>query len=172
MDDVPSEWIERAKALALPYDSERDYHPEFDGYAPPSTIKQADVVLLGFPLLYSMNASTRKNDLLIYENVTRQTGPAMTWAMHTIGFLELGETSEAADLFNRSFKPYMREPFKVWTEAMAPDFGAVNFITGMGGFLQQIVSGYGGLRLHPEELEFISPQKLPNTNGLKLHGTP
>ena len=35
------------------------------------TVKQADVVLLPFPLLMPMNASTRSNDLKFYENRTR-----------------------------------------------------------------------------------------------------
>ena len=31
-----------------------------------STIKQADVVLLGFPLGFNMSATVRRNDLLFY----------------------------------------------------------------------------------------------------------
>jgi trehalose/maltose hydrolase-like predicted phosphorylase len=167
---LPEEWSKRARSLAFLYDSEKDYHPEFVGYEPGTFIKQADVVLLGFPLLYPMNASTRKNDLLIYEPVTRENGPAMTWAMHTVGFLELNDEDKSNALFNKSYQPYMREPFKVWTEARAPDFGAVNFITGMGGLLQEVVSGYGGLRLHTESLEFLQPRVLPGSDALNLRG--
>lgn len=32
-------------------------------------VKQADVILLGFPLMMSMPEDVRKNDLRIYENV-------------------------------------------------------------------------------------------------------
>ncbi len=32
-------------------------------------VKQADVVMLGYPLLYDMPANVRKNDLEIYEKV-------------------------------------------------------------------------------------------------------
>lgn len=32
-------------------------------------VKQADVILLGFPLMMSMPEEVRKNDLRIYENV-------------------------------------------------------------------------------------------------------
>lgn len=32
-------------------------------------MKQADVILLGFPLMMSMPEDVRKNDLRIYENV-------------------------------------------------------------------------------------------------------
>lgn len=170
MDPVPAEWVSRAKAFTYLYDAERDFHPEYEGYETNRAIKQADVVLLGFPLQYPMNESTRKNDLLIYENVTRENGPAMTWAMHTVGFLELEDEEKSSALFNKSYQPYMREPFKVWTEAIAPAFGAVNFVTGMGGFLQSVVSGYGGLRLYPERLEFDRPRLLPETREFALRG--
>jgi len=77
---------------------------------------------MGFPQLYDMPASTRRNDLLVYANVTREDGPAMTWAMHTIGFLELNDLEEAAEIFNKSYQLYLRQPFKV----------AQNFLTTKG----------------------------------------
>jgi len=49
--------------------------------------------------------------------------------------LELGDYDKAADLFERSYAPYVKEPFNVWTEVDS-GVGAVNFITGAGGFLQ------------------------------------
>lgn len=52
-------------------------------------MKQADVILLGYPLLLSMPTWLRKNDLDIYEPVTDPDGPAMTWGMFAIGHLEL-----------------------------------------------------------------------------------
>lgn len=45
--------------------------------------------------------------------MTRDSGPAMTWGMHAIGHLELGDNEQAAVVFNRSYAPYVREPFKV-----------------------------------------------------------
>ena len=44
-----------ANSLAVLYDAERDYHPQYEGYAG-EDIKQADTVLLGFPLQLPMNA--------------------------------------------------------------------------------------------------------------------
>lgn len=51
----PEHWGDIAWSLALPYDEVKDYHPEFSGYTRPEQIKQADVVLLGYPLQYPMN---------------------------------------------------------------------------------------------------------------------
>ena len=42
-------------------------------------MKQADVVLLGFPLMHPMSSDIRRNDLEMYEPVTELNGPAMTW---------------------------------------------------------------------------------------------
>lgn len=44
-----------AKSLNLLYDEELDYHPQFEGYNG-EEIKQADAVLLGFPLQLPMKA--------------------------------------------------------------------------------------------------------------------
>lgn len=60
--------------------------------------------------------------------------------------------------------------FKIWTEAREPEIGAVNFITGMGGFLQAIIFGYAGINIHLDRLEIVKPQLLPNTTGLKIDG--
>lgn len=44
-----------ARSLKLIYDTERDFHPQYEGYGD-EIIKQADAVLLGFPLQLPMNA--------------------------------------------------------------------------------------------------------------------
>lgn len=56
MAKEPDHWADIAWSLALPYDPEHDYHPQFTGYTRGEEIKQADVVLLGFPLQYPMNS--------------------------------------------------------------------------------------------------------------------
>lgn len=64
---------------------------------------------------------------------------------------------------------------EVWTEAQE-GLGAVNFITGAGGFLQAILFGYGGIRLTLDQLEIMPPSCLPNEaqrlvfHGLKYQG--
>jgi hypothetical protein len=48
--------------------------------------------------------------------------------------------------------------------------GAVNFITGAGGFLQIFLFGYSGLRLHAEHLSFKGQYGLPpDCSFLYLH---
>ncbi|CAB3230488.1 unnamed protein product [Arctia plantaginis] len=169
MAKEPDHWADIAWSLALPYDSEHDYHPQFTGYTRGEEIKQADVVLLGFPLQYTMNSSTRQNDLDYYESVTRSSGPAMTWSMHTIGHLQMDD-GKADISFNKSYEGFVREPFKVWSELRRPDIGATNFFTGMGGFLQTLIFGYAGISIHLDRLEINEARLPPNVNKFTIRG--
>ncbi|KAK3591601.1 hypothetical protein CHS0354_013784 [Potamilus streckersoni] len=160
---APVKYEEIANKMYIPFDNQLQYHPEYDGYTPNVTVKQADVVLLGYPLMVNMTPTVRKNDLVMYEKVT-PGGPAMTWGMFAIGWLELGDSKKADDLFRRQLLN-AQAPFNVWTESSSGD-GAVNFITGMGGYLQSIIYGYGGFRLYSEKLDLnpIMPDGITRFN--------
>ncbi|KOB67253.1 Maltose phosphorylase [Operophtera brumata] len=166
----PEHYADIAWSLALPYDESFNYHPQFSGYTRGESIKQADAVLLGFPLQYTMNVSTRANDLSYYESVTRSNGPAMAWSMHAIGHLQLGEEQQAEANFNKSYQAFVREPFKVWSELARPSIGAVNFFTGMGGFLQTLMFGYAGVSIHLDKLQIDKPRLPPGATRFKIQG--
>lgn len=85
----------------------------------------------------------------------------MTWGMHTIGFLDMNDFEEATRLLDRSYKGYQRVPFYVWSEVVPGTPGAINFITGAGGFLQVILNGYGGVRPKLASLNIRKPRPLP-----------
>ncbi|XP_036884364.1 protein-glucosylgalactosylhydroxylysine glucosidase isoform X2 [Sturnira hondurensis] len=142
---VPRQWLEVADKIKVPFDVTRNFHPEFDGYELGEEVKQADVVLLGYPVPFSLSPQVRRNNLEVYEAVTSPRGPAMTWSMFAVGWMELKEPRRAWDLLQRSFAN-ITEPFKVWTEN-ADGSGAVNFLTGMGGFLQAALFGFTGFRI-------------------------
>lgn len=79
--------------------------------------------------------------------------------------------------FQQSYQDYVVEPFKIWTEykegygTLRPDReSAVNFLPGMGGFLQSLVYGFGGVRIRPQMLEFHDPQPPPGSSELRLYG--
>lgn len=54
-NESSSNWKQIANNILLIYDPENDYHPQYEGYELGATIKQADVILGGYPLLYEMN---------------------------------------------------------------------------------------------------------------------
>ncbi|CAG2204494.1 ATHL1 [Mytilus edulis] len=138
-----------ADNLFIPFNNTGQWHPEYDSYTEDVIVKQADVILLGYPLMMNLSKEVRRNDLLQYERVT-PGGPAMTWGMFAIGWLELNQLDKANALFARQFDN-VREPFYTWSEnAHGP--GAHNFITGMGGYLQSVLFGYGGIRVYDDKL--------------------
>jgi trehalose/maltose hydrolase-like predicted phosphorylase len=176
-------WTQIADKMFIQFDKERQYHPEYSGFVPGGnfskgsthdqhTVKQADVVLMGFPYDMNMSTSVRKNDLMIYANVTDPVSVAMTWGMFAVGWLEAAEYDRADKAFRRGYAN-IKPPFAVWTET--PSGGTVNFITGAGGFLQSVVFGYGGLRLREDRLD-VHPPPLPSgatkltLNGLHYRG--
>ncbi|KAM9957648.1 hypothetical protein ACTFIW_012615 [Dictyostelium discoideum] len=164
-ENIPFEhWSSIANGLVILFDEVSQWHPEYQGYNG-ETIKQADVVLLGFPLMYNMSKEVRKNDLIYYEAVTTNSGPAMTYSMHTVAWLELENLENATKQWFRSYNNCNNSPFLVWTET--PTGGAVNFATGMGGFLQGLMFGYGGVRIHQGNLDFY-PQLPEGTTSLKI----
>ncbi|XP_038111068.1 protein-glucosylgalactosylhydroxylysine glucosidase isoform X2 [Culex quinquefasciatus] len=165
-------WSDLASRIKLLYDAENDYHPQFEGYRRDTVIKQADTVLLGYPLQYpGLTTTARSNDLRFYEAVTRSSGPAMTWAIHAVNHLDLGEEREAARRFEQSYRDYVRGPYRVWSEVGPGQSGARNFITGAGGFLQAVINGYGGVRVFLDHLE-IQNSRLPpgSATSFKIKG--
>ncbi|XP_061077729.1 protein-glucosylgalactosylhydroxylysine glucosidase isoform X1 [Conger conger] len=170
---VPPEWQEVADKLKIPYDPEMKYHPEFDGYKKGVSVKQADAVLLGYPLGLPMSPEVRRNDLELYEAVTDPQGPAMTWSvfvvqsMFAVGWLELGDAGRAQTMLNKCLRN-IQGPFQVWSEV--PDgSGAVNFLTGMGGFLQAVLFGYTGFRVQKSCLTF-APLLPDDISELRVSG--
>ena len=113
-----------------------------------------------------MADSTKRNDLRIYEPLTDPNGPGMTWCIHSIVYGDIGDYRNSDRLFEKGYMDYVKGAFKTWYEGYG-DFGGVSyFITGVGGFLQSIINGYGGLRIGPDGLLIKSPRVLPNTTRL------
>ncbi|XP_051739332.1 protein-glucosylgalactosylhydroxylysine glucosidase isoform X2 [Ctenopharyngodon idella] len=164
---APPEWQDIADKIKIPFNPDLKYHPEFDGYSQGSLVKQADAVLLGYPLALPMTPEVRRNDLQAYEVVTDPLGPAMTWGMFALGWLELGEPEKAQKLLQKCFRN-IQKPFQVWSES-ADGSGCVNFLTGMGGFLQAVLFGYTGFRVQKEHLAF-APLLPQDVDALSVKG--
>lgn len=165
-------WLDAAARIVVPFDETRQYHPEYQNYVVGTKVKQADTILLGFPLAFShptFTPATLANDLAAYGNCTDSGGPAMTWGMFAVGYIQLGPAyaSLAASNFNRSFAN-AQEPFYVWTET--PTGGTPNFLTGAGGFLQTAFSGYTGLRVNASGCFFLAPALPEQTRTVGIRG--
>lgn len=120
--------------------------------------------------MFPMNASTRLNDLKLYGEATRDSGPAMSFSMYAVNNLDVDNEEAANEMLHQSYKPYLRQPFNVWSEVVEGETGAINFITGAGGFLQTIFNGFLGLRLHINHLEIRNPRRPTSLENLQVKG--
>ena len=159
-DDTPYERFRYlAENILIPFQD--GYHPEYVPFDSSKQIKQADVVLLNFPLMVNLTDDALRNDLEMYSKLTSTSGPAMTWASFAINYFSLGDFESSKSYFTRGFAN-VQAPFNVWTET--PTGGTVNFLTGAGGFLQSLVFGTSGLRIQDDgSLTFKAPP--PQSTG-------
>eukprot|EP00666_Eupelagonemidae_sp_cell4sb_P004192 gene4192-9045_t len=97
---------------------------------------------------------------LYYANRTRE-GPAMTWAMFTVGHLEVDDVGAASAAFAKTW--HDRNPSGPFLTSLdyAGNSGCPNFLTGGGEFLQSVWAGWGGLRLQDDALA-LRPRLPPN----------
>ena len=64
---------------------------------------------------------------------------------YSIAWLGLGNRTAADAQLQLAFQ-HMLGPFLIWVEKAFGDHGNHNFITGAGGYVQNILFGYGGVR--------------------------
>lgn len=170
-------WVDAAARLVVPYNASvagytsGGLRPEYTGYVLGTKVKQADTILLGFPLGFTNNDTSgalTANDLDYYGQHTDPNGPAMTWAMFAVGYIGLGQAYEAkaAVMYNKSFAN-VHPPFGIWMET--PTGGTPNFLTGAGGFVQLGLSGYPGLRVNDSAMT-LTPRLPSSWASIKLRG--
>lgn len=173
---APAEWTHIADNLRIPFDEQEQRFVQYDGYAG-QTIKQADAVLLQYPLEWPMSPESARNTLDYYAPRTDSDGPAMTDAVHAIDAAANGEPGCATNTYlNRSIKPFVQEPFAQFSEARGETAGedagapALNFLTGGGGYQQVFTHGLTGLRMQQDgiSLDPMVPPQLPE--GVELTG--
>ncbi|MFC9624658.1 discoidin domain-containing protein [Streptomyces sp. NPDC056930] len=181
---APAEWTRVADGLRIPYDPERKLFLQYAGYNG-STIKQADAVLLIYPLEWPMEPGARASTLDYYAARTDPDGPAMTDSVHAIDAATIGEAGCATYTYlQRAVRPFMRGPYALFSEARGAKAGAQDplsgspaqdFLTGKGGFLQVFTHGLTGLRLREDgvRLDPLLPPQLGKgvtLTGLRYRG--
>ncbi|MFF4401807.1 glycosyl hydrolase family 65 protein [Streptomyces sp. NPDC001480] len=178
-DPAPADWRRVAGRLRIPYDPRRKVFLQYDGYDG-SPIKQADTVLLVYPLEWPMPDGAAAATLDHYTTRTDPDGPAMTDSVHAIDAAAIGEPGCGAYTFlRRAYQPFARGPFAIFSESRGEKAGAADplagspaqdFLTGKGGFLQVFTHGLTGLRLRADALH-LDPTLPPQfTDGVRLSG--
>ncbi|MEP6648000.1 MAG: glycoside hydrolase family 65 protein, partial [Saprospiraceae bacterium] len=114
-------------------------------------IKQADAVLLSYPLEIISDPAGIQRDLNYYTPRNSPDGLAVASTISSILFNRLGKVKEAAEFFTKSYKPYEVPPFGVISEIA----GGTNpyFATVTGGMLQAVLAGFMGLTITDQGIE-------------------
>ncbi len=163
---APPSWSQIASKIVVLSDAARQIHPEFAGYGG-QLVKQADVTLLQYPWAYPMSATFAQNDINYYVPRTDPTGPSMSDAVNSIDTSALGTPGCASYVFTqRSYEPFIRDVFDQFSETRTG--GAFTFMTGIGGFLQEFLYGYSGLRWQANAVH-LAPSLTSQMSGIVLH---
>jgi trehalose/maltose hydrolase-like predicted phosphorylase len=176
---APAQWTTIADHLRMPFDQQRQIFLQYDGYNG-TLIKQADTVLLLYPVEWPMSAEVAARTLDFYADRTDPDGPAMTDSVHAVDAAQIGEPGCATHTYlMRAIKPFVRDPFAQFAEARGSKPGsqdplagapAFNFLTGEGGFAQVFTNGLTGLRWRADRVH-LDPMLPPQLGrGVTLKG--
>ncbi len=161
-------WMEVADRIYIPYDSTKHYYLTYEG-APPQSLG-AVVPLLYYPLELKVPNKVKANDLRNALTFIKKNGSGVMMGITL--YQNVAAEIQNRTLFNHfyemSYKRYLRGPFNVFSETTKSMH--TNFLTGAGGFLQQVVFGYTGLRITNKGLatEF-KPMLPPGVSELQIH---
>lgn len=161
---APSAWSRIAAGLVVPV--ARGVHPEFSGYSG-QLVKQADVTMLQYPWGEKMPAKLAADDINYYVPRSDPGGPSMDDAINLIDTAALGTPGCSAYVYTeRSYQPFIRDVFHQFSETRTG--GAFTFMTGIGGFLQEFLYGYSGMRWNAGNVG-LDPTLSSQISGIVLH---
>jgi trehalose/maltose hydrolase-like predicted phosphorylase len=152
-------WAAVASKLHMPYDSATESYRTYEG-APDSTLANI-TPLLSYPLGMAMTDRAKRTHLnqAVRTIADEAAGAMMGVTLLSVDAAELGDHALVDSLLPYSYESHLNGPFLMLSET--PTNKAVNFLTGAGGFLQQVIFGYTGLRLVDKGLEAKFAPVLP-----------
>jgi hypothetical protein len=156
---------------------------EYEGFNASTPVKQADVVLLIYPLEYTVPDASE--DLAFYAGATSPKGPGMTYSIFSIDSAQLStQGCESYTYLLQSSEPYVRGPFAQFSEQTTDLYAenggtnpAYTFLTGHGGYMQVWTHGFTGYRPRHECFYLdpsLPPQLAPDgytVKGMKWQGS-
>ncbi|KAG9242852.1 glycoside hydrolase family 65 protein [Calycina marina] len=173
-------WDEQADGIAIS-NSDSDITLEFQGMNNSAAVKQADIVLLTYPLGFMGTSENPYEvaeeliDLDYYANRQSPNGPAMTYSIFAINANALSPSGCSVYTYTlNGFLPYLRAPWYQFSEQSVddPDTNgdtkpAFPFLTGHGGANQIVPFGFLGIRTDQPML-FIDPALPPQIPYVKV----
>jgi trehalose/maltose hydrolase-like predicted phosphorylase len=163
---VPAAWTRVAAGIVVPTGPAVSVQPEFTGYDG-QLVKQADATLLPYPWQAAVPARIEQDDLNYYVPRTDPGGPSMSDSAASIDSAALATPGCSSYVYTlRSVQPYIGDDFQQFSETRTG--GAFTFMTGIGGFLQEFLYGYSGLRWTADAVH-LAPTLTGQVDGIVLH---
>lgn len=134
---------------------ENDIVLEYSGMNASIEVKQADVILISYPLENEMITDEQALiNMQFYAAKQVNYGPAMTFSIFSILGSKIAQSGcSAYSYLNKAIQPFLRGPFAQMSEQNNDDFlvnggthPAFPFLTGHGGFVQASLQGLTGWR--------------------------
>ena len=161
-------WYDQAENVTISKNENANILLEYTGMNASINVKQADVVLVTYPLNYAgqdYNAGDSLSDLNYYANKQSQDGPGMTYSVFSIVANQASPSGCSAYTYQLySVHPYVRGPWFQFSEQLIDDFEtnggfhpAYPFLTGHGGANQVVLFGYLGFRFVPDWVLHVDP---------------
>lgn len=185
---MPEIYTEISQKMYLPTaNNSQNITLEYSGMNSSVGIKQADVVLLTYPLQNSLvDDEQAYTNMEFYSGKQVSYGPAMTFSIFSIVAANLASSGCASQSYlHKAIQPYLRGPFAQFSEQNNDDYKsnggthpAFPFLTAHGGFIQAVIHGLTGLR-HSYTIDdgkifrslFLDPVALPCLgNGVQYSG--
>ncbi|GAC1309840.1 MAG: glycosyl hydrolase family 65 protein [Steroidobacteraceae bacterium] len=157
-------WAEVAAKLFIPFSAAEGRHLDFDPSVPRDPIEGSTLSLLMYPLLdLPMTPQVRRNDFdhtMIAVKAGHREPHGMAAAPASIAAATVGDAPSAvAWLMSNFTSDLIKPPFNVRTETATNNTGY--FVTASGGYLQNLIYGFGGLRVEEQGLREAYPPVLP-----------
>jgi trehalose/maltose hydrolase-like predicted phosphorylase len=167
-------WAEVAAKLYIPFSEAGQRHLDFDASVPREPLEGSTVGLLMYPSLdFPMTAQIRRNDF-DYTMISVKEGHhephGMSMAPASIAAAAVGYSPLAVAWLQNNFTSQLiKPPFNVRLETAANLSGY--FVTASGGFLQNLLYGFSGLRIQEKDLTgAYAPVLPPEWKSMTLKG--
>jgi protein-glucosylgalactosylhydroxylysine glucosidase len=157
-------WAEVAAKLYIPFSETEQRHLDFDASVPREPLEGSTVGMLMYPSLdLQMGRQIRRNDFdhtMISVKDGHREPHGMGMAPASIAAAAVGATDLAVAWMQNNFTSNLiRPPFNVRVET--PSNLSGYFVTSSGGFVQNLVYGFSGLRIQEKGLMAAYAPVLP-----------
>lgn len=139
--DAPLKWKDVIDGLFLLGSDARGIIPEHANYNGEG-IKQADLILIFYPLGYKASPEMIRANVEYYESKILNNGPMMSLSMSALLLMRCGAKEEGMRMLQNGILPFLRGPHRLLCECRDDANRNIVFHTGAGGVLQALLYGY------------------------------